>query len=256
MSRISTISFTLITLIAMLLSSCSKPPNDKLNIATAANVQFAMEELTDSFTKASGIPCEIIIGSSGKLMAQIREGAPFHVFVSADMKYPNTLFVDGLTTAKPDVYAQGTLVLWSLQDQVPSLDALRESSGKIAMANPDIAPYGRAARESLQKYGLYDEFADRLIFGESIAQTNQFILSGAVDAGFTAKSVVVSPKIKDQGTWTEIPDDSYAPIEQGVVVIRTGDGMEEKAEKFRQFLLSDEARSILEEYGYKTSARP
>jgi len=121
---------------------CSSPSSDTLYIATAANVQFAMEEIIDSFTQQTGIPCEIILGSSGKLTAQIQQGAPYDVFVSANMIYPNQLFSSGMTTSKPRVYAYGTLVLWTLKEDIePSLEILKtDTIRNIATANPQIAP--------------------------------------------------------------------------------------------------------------------
>jgi len=189
--------FLLFVLIAFCVIGCTSSEDDVLYIATAANVQFAMDDLTAMFSEETGIPCEIILGSSGKLMAQIREGAPYHVFVSADMKYPVTLFNDGLTTARPDIYANGSLVLWTLDDRLPSIEILRSGEvSKIALANPSTAPYGRAASQALEFYGMDMEVADKLVYGESISQTNQFIISGSAQVGFTAKSAPDPPRAK------------------------------------------------------------
>jgi len=211
-----------------------------------------MEEIIDSFTQQTGIPCEIILGSSGKLTAQIQQGAPYDVFVSANMIYPNQLFSSGMTTSKPRVYAYGTLVLWTLKEDIePSLEILKtDTIRNIATANPQIAPYGLAAQQCLQYYKLYDQVQGKLVFGESISQTNQFITSKTADIGFTAKSVVLSPKMKDQGTWIEIPSESYSLIEQGAAII-TRNTPNPHAQKLYDFLFSNEVLRILEAYGYQ-----
>lgn len=234
--------------------ACQTSPPQKLSIATAANMQFSMEALVEAFTQKTGFACETIISSSGKLTAQIKEGAPYDVFVSANMKYPNELFQSGLTSQAPEVYAYGQLVLWSMsQTLTPSLDNLAQPTIRhIAIANPKTAPYGIAALEVLQKQPLYSTVKDKLVYGESIAQTNQFIVSKSAELGFTAKSVVLSSKMKGQGLWIEMEDNSYTPIEQGVVLIkRQGQkSISEKAQQFYAFLFSAEAQQILENHGY------
>jgi molybdate transport system substrate-binding protein len=226
------------------------PP--KITIAVAANMQFAINELTESFTKKTGIPCETVISSSGKLTAQIREGAPFDVFISADMKYPEEIYKSGLASGPPKVYAYGKLVLWSMKEGIdPSLSVLADENIRhIAVANPKLAPYGVAAVETLRKHQLLDRVESKLVYGESIAQTNQFIITGSTEAGFTAMSVVLSPQMQGQGKWIGIDQADYPPIEQGAVVIKRMNGPVAEAEKFYDFLASEEARSILESFGY------
>ncbi|HFA48284.1 MAG TPA: molybdate ABC transporter substrate-binding protein [Bacteroidetes bacterium] len=232
------------------LVGCQATKKPALTIAAAANVQFAMQELVASFTQLTGIDCRVVSGSSGKLTAQIKEGAPYDLFVSANKKYPEELYRSGLTTAAPQVYAFGKLVLWSAHENVrPSISALADKSTQyIAMANPKTAPYGMAAVEALQYYGLIRAVEKKIVFGESISQANQFILSKTVDFGFTAKSVVLSPKVKGRGQWIEIEQPAYAPIAQGVVVFKNGKVNE--ASKFYHFLFSRQAKIILKKYGY------
>ncbi len=233
---------------------CGPDKTDTLYIATAANVQFAMEELTAEFTEFTGIQCEIIIGSSGKLMAQIREGAPFHVFVSADMKYPQTLFEDNRTTGPPIIYAKGGLVLWSLDSAVSLSIKDLEQPGikKIAMANPLTAPYGRAAMQSMNYFRTYEKVSEKLVYGESISQTNQFILSETAQIGFTARSVVLAPKMKNTGFWQDVDPISYSPIDQGIVIINSDEEHIKSAETFLKFLMSPESQEILKRFGYIT----
>ena len=246
----------LLPVVFLLLASCVNKTRDQgLTIAVAANMQFAMEEIAVAFTEETGVPCEVIIGSSGKLTAQIVEGAPFDVLVSADMKYPESLQDRGLTETDPEVYAYGSLVLWTLEDNLElSLSSLkREEVGHIALANPKTAPYGVAAEDVLRHYGMYEDLKDKLVFGESIAQTNQFIISGAAEAGFTALSVVRSPQMQGRGQWL-IPDPaSYEPISQGMVVIRREGGNTKSGIAFRNFVLAERAKEILAKFGYFTN---
>lgn len=247
-------TFLLILPVVLLLAGCSSGGEGKLLVATAANVQFVMEELSEAFTEETGVPVEIIYGSSGKLSAQIMEGAPFDVLVSADMIYPQELHKAGKAIAPPKIYAYGTLVLWTLEENFsPELNMLAEPAVKnIAIANPKNAPYGVAAVEALKFYGLYPLVKDRLVYGESVSQTSQFIMTRNASVGITAKSVVVSPKLKNRGKWKDIPEESYEPIRQGVVIIKNERDNMKDAEKFYNFLFSEKARNILLNYGYNS----
>lgn len=242
-----------IGLLSILLFSCGQKEKAKLTIATAANVQFAMKELVELFTQEEGIPANIVISSSGQLTAQIKQGAPFDLFVSANMKYPEELYRSGFTTGAPAVYAYGKLVLWTAEEAInPSIDSLDSPSiNHIALANPKNAPYGQAGVEVLQHYQVFDKVASKLVYGESISQTNQFIVSGAAEIGFTAKSVVVSPTLVEKGKWIEIDQNTYTPIAQGVVIIKKDDQIITEAEKFYSFLFSQKAKAVLEKYGYQ-----
>ncbi|MEN7551731.1 molybdate ABC transporter substrate-binding protein [Rapidithrix thailandica] len=222
-------------------------------IATAANMQFAMQELTGQFTKSTGIDCEVVISSSGKLTAQIKEGAPYDVFVSANRKYPDELYKSGLAREPTKIYAYGKLVLWSMFKEItPSVESLSsEMIEHIALANPKTAPYGVAAIEVLKHYQLSDKLEGKLVYGESIAQTNQFIISKSAELGFTAMSVVLSPDMQGKGHWVALEEGIYTPIEQGVVVIQREKAVDTaQAQKFYEFLFSKEARQILESFGY------
>lgn len=243
--------FLIIIVGVLMLSACHKTEESKLNIAVAANMQFAMKELVNEYEALSGVECQLIISSSGKLTAQIREGAPYDIFVSANMKYPQDLFDAGFTTSKPEVYAYGNLVLWSKTDDMSlSLDSLNNKMlHHIALANPKMAPYGMAAQEVLENLGLYESLEDKLVFGESIAQCNQFIISKSAEMGFTAKSVVFSQNAKDQGHWIDIDPSLYTPIAQGAVIIKQSE-LQPEAKAFYEFLFSEKAAVILKEFGY------
>jgi len=229
----------------------------EITVAGAANVQFTLEDLKAEFTKETGISVKTVIGSSGKLTSQIENGAPFDVFLSADMKYPTQLYKDGFSSATPKVYAYGVLVLWTMKDQDLSqgIHVLSDARiGKIAVANPEVAPYGCQAVNALKFYKLYDQVQKKLVFGESISQANQFITTGAADLGFTAKSIVVAPNMKDKGKWIEVDPRSYKPIAQGVIVLKYEQQNHSKeALGFYNFLFSAPAQEILKKYGYHLS---
>lgn len=231
---------------------CGTRDSRKLIIATSANMQYPMKDLVSTFTKDTGIECETIISSSGILTAQIREGAPFDVFVSADMKYPSELFRDGFTRKPPEVYAYGKLVLWTLNKKLdPSIELLTtEGIRHIALANPRTAPYGTAAVEVLKNTHIYETIKNKLVYGESISQTSQFIVSGAAEIGFTAKSVVVSPETVEKGNWIDVNAQLYTPIAQGMVILKNSKKRITEAETFQDFLFSEQGKEILNKFGY------
>jgi len=227
----------------------------KLRIAVAANAQFVANVLANEFKKQTSIDAKLVVSSSGKLTAQIEQGAPFDVFLSADMKYPQELFAKQLTTGKPEIYAYGTLVMWSKKEinLAKGLNALNQPFIKrIAIANAALAPYGEAAEQALEHTGLLAQLKPKLVYGESIAQVNQYLLTGAVDVAFTAKSIVLDPAQKDKGNWKEIDAKLYKPIAQGVVVLKASNGENLKqANRFYKFLFSAKAKQIFKQYGYR-----
>ena len=229
--------------------------NGKLSIAVAANMQFAMQEISKTFTEQTGIKCDLVISSSGKLTAQIKEGAPFDVFVSADMKYPTELFNTGFAVGQPKIYAYGKLVMWSMIESIKtSINSLtNQSINHIAIADPKTAPYGEAAVAALKHYGIYENVKDKLVYGESISQTNQFIISKSAQVGFTAKSVVLSPEMKDKGQWIDVDENSYSAIAQGVIIIKRKNSPEDNAKNFYNFLFSVDVKKILENFGYSVN---
>jgi len=252
-SSLNLLKINSILIAILLLFSCQNNNTDKLRIATAANMQFVMTDLLVAFTAQTGIATEMIVGSSGKLTAQIKEGAPYDVFVSADMKYPKALYEAQLTTKTPEIYAYGKLVLWSNNiDIKPSLSILSTDSVEyIAMANPKIAPYGKAAMEVLEYYNLVDSVNAKLVYGESIAQCNQFILTQAAEIGFTAQSTLFSTQLRNSKNWVYIDEKSYQSIEQGIVILKQRRDFLEQANVFYDFLFSEKAQQILKQYGYE-----
>ncbi|MFH2033901.1 MAG: molybdate ABC transporter substrate-binding protein [Candidatus Margulisiibacteriota bacterium] len=225
----------------------------EIKVAVAANLLFPFEEIKAAFEKETGDKVTCIMSSSGKLTAQIENGAPFDVFLSADMKYPNNLFKSGSAVTKPKPYAYGVLVLWTFNeiDLSKGIDTIKgKSIKKIALADPKTAPYGEQTIKVLAHFGLYDELKDKLVYGESLPQVNQFLETKAADIGFTAKSVVLAPKVKGKGKWIEVDPDSYLPIAQGAVILKRAKN-NELAKAFYDFIFSEKAREIFSKYGYK-----
>ncbi|MBG9375720.1 molybdate ABC transporter substrate-binding protein [Panacibacter sp. DH6] len=249
------ISRSVIATICMVLTTGILCAQQKVTIAVAANMQYPMNTLKAKFEAQTNIKLEIILSSSGKLTQQIQEGAPYDIFISADTSYPLALYRKGFSTAPPKVYAKGLLVLWSAKQGLkPAGDMkilLGQGIKKIAVANPKTAPYGVAAEQVLKYYRLYDAVKDKLVFGESITQTNQFITSQSADIGFTAKSVVLSPEMKNRGSWADVDLKAYAPIEQAAVMLKHGEQTNKPAvQKFYEYLYSKTAKDILQSFGY------
>jgi molybdate transport system substrate-binding protein len=247
--------FKTITLTLALLSIQSLACAETLTVAVAANVKFAFDDLAARFKQETGIAIQPIYSSSGKITAQVKEGAPYDVFLSADMEFPAKLYQSGQAVTAPKVYAYGKVVLWTLNDKLDlgkGLSVLSDSGvKKIAVANPKVAPYGEEALKALDKLGLKAAIGPKLVYAENIAQVVQFVDSGNVDAGLTAKSLVTAPENAGRGKWIDVPADAYTPIAQGVVILRHGQAEHgEAARKFYGFLYSAKARAILEKFHY------
>lgn len=226
----------------------------KVLVAVAANAQYAMKEIEMQYEKETGKQIELIIGSSGKLTAQIKEGAPFDIFLSADMEYPQALYKEGLTTSEPKIYSYGSLVLWTLKEfDLLDVNAILLPEVKtIAIANPKLAPYGEAAINVMKYYKLYEKVKSKLVYGESISQVSQYLTSKAADISFTAKSVVLSPKMKGNGKWINLDAKSYTPIAQGAVLLKSSlERNKLEAEQFYNYLYSEKAKKIFIKYGYQ-----
>jgi len=250
-----------VVLITLLLTNCqpdSGPAADGPNtlvVATAANVQFAMTELEKAFEARSDYQIDPVVSSTGKLTVQIKQGAPYDLLIAANRKYPESLIASGDAQGPVRIYALGSLVLWTTRDLLIGLgmsllDELAPKD-KIAVANPENAPYGTESIRALRARGQLDRLQSQLIYGESIAQTNQYIVSGAAAVGFTARSVVLSPNMEEKGQWITVPDNLYEPIQQGVVATSYGvENHPEAVQAFLEFLFSAEAQTIFRNYGY------
>lgn len=242
------------TLLAILLM-CASLYGQGINIAAAANVSYAMEELIKEFYRIyPDTKVRVTIGGSGKLTAQIKNGAPYQLFMSANMKYPEALYAEGIAVTKPVVYAQGALAYFSAKarDFSKGIDIVKCASvKKIAVANPRLAPYGKAAIEAMKHGGVYESVKKKFVYGESVSQTLSYALSAA-DMGFVAKSLLYSPKMaafKKGINYEDVDSALYTPINQGIVILKNGE-KSSAVEAFYKFILSEKAKEILQEYGY------
>jgi len=224
-----------------------------ITIAVAANVSYAINDLKKEFNKTyPNINVKIVLGSSGKLTAQIKYGAPYELFMSANMKYPNALHVDKIAITKPRVYAKGSLAILSTKKRdFSSIKKLLKSKEirKIAIANPKTAPYGKATFEALKNAHILEEIKSKFVYGESISQTVTYTVS-ATDIGFIAKSSLYSSKMKrfkKDANWKSLDTKLYTPINQGIVLLKNSSI---EAKYFYDFILSDKAENIFQKYGY------
>jgi molybdate transport system substrate-binding protein len=237
--------------LCLLSAACARRPEPhKLAIAAAADLNFALEEVSREFRAAHpDVDLAIAYGSSGNFYAQIRNQAPFDIFLSADVEYPRKLVQDGIGARDSlFVYAVGRIVVWvAAASPLDPATALRAASVRhVAIANPQHAPYGRAAEAALRSLGVYDSVAGKLVLGENIAQTLEFVQSGAADVGMVALSLALAPPVRAQGRYWEVPGAAYPKIEQGGVIVKDS----KAAREFRSFLLGAGARRILKEYGF------
>ena len=242
-----------------LLAGAQTPSPVSVKVAAAADLKFAMQDLAAQFEKKTGTKIDVTYGSSGSFFAQLQNGAPFDVFFSADLEYATKL--DAAMLAEPGTlceYAVGRLVLWApadskvdiTKDQWKSL--LDAGVDKIAIANPAHAPYGKAAVAALQSAGIYDQVKSKLVYGENISQTAQFVQSGNAQLGLLALSLVVAPAMKNGRTWI-VPSTDYPPIEQGAVVLRSSQN-KAAARGFLDFVRGSEGSAMLQQYGFTVPA--
>ena len=230
---------------------------ETVNVAAASDLNFAIQEIIQRFEHDTGNKVRLTLGSSGNFYAQILNGAPFDVFLSADMDYPSQLEKKGLTVSGSIfVYGIGRLALWVPNRSRLDLDTagmralLDDSVKKIAIANPSHAPYGRAAIASLQQEKIYDRVKARLVLGENISQAAQFVQSGAADVGIIALSIASSAPMRESGHHWIIPENTYPRLEQGAVLLKRA-GPAGKA--FHEWLRGSDARGIFQKYGFGKS---
>lgn len=226
-----------------------------LHLAAASDLVFCLEELNAQFSRQEPhVSLKVTLGSSGNFHAQIVHGAPYDVYLSADLDYPRKLIAAGHAVADSlQLYAIGRIVLWTTREDLELSRGLAVVSAKsvrrFAIANPDHAPYGRAAREALLAAGIWEAARRKIVLGENISQTAQFIQSANADAGIVALSLVSSPRLKQVGTYVEIPADMHRPLEQGAVITRRG-AANPFAGRYLAFLRSAEARAIFDRHGF------
>ena len=227
----------------------------ELKVAAASDLTFAFKDVAARFQDQTGNRVRLTYGSSGNYFAQIQNGAPFDLFFSADLNYPKKLETAGLI--EPGTiyeYASGKLVMW-----VPNSSKLDLSRGlaalldprirKIAIANPEHAPYGSAAVAAMRNAGIYDDVKGKLVLGENISQTAQFVQSGNADVGILALSLALAPAMKDSGRFVEIPTTEYPPLIQAAVILKSSLN-KEAAKQFLKFLKEPGTVALMERYGF------
>jgi len=231
----------------------------ELHVAAAADLNFALPEVAKAFEAQTGTKVLLSFGSSGNLFAQIQSGAPFDVFCSADMEYPRKLALGGQALPRTfQQYASGRLVLWVRNDSKLNFERdgikalLDPSIKKIAVANPEHAPYGRAAVAALRKAGLYDQVKEKLVLGENVSQTAQFVTSGNADVGLISLSLAQAGDLQKQGRFWKVPSDIAESLPQGVIVLKQS-ASPEMANRFVDFFACGAGQKILARYGFEIS---
>lgn len=229
----------------------------ELNIAAASDLMFAMDNLVAEFqTNHPATTVTVTYGSSGNFYAQLQNGAPFDLYFSADIEYPRKLAAAGhVLDTNVFLYAVGRIVVWTPTHSPVNAETLGIQSllaptvKKIAIANPRHAPYGAAAVAAMKSLKVYDQVETKLVHGENIAQTAQFVQSGAADVGIIALPLAVAPKMRDAGRYWEIPPDAYPRMEQGGIILKwTKDA--DAARTFRNFVLGEQGRAVLNRHGF------
>ncbi|MCF6240347.1 MAG: molybdate ABC transporter substrate-binding protein [Bacteroidales bacterium] len=250
-------AFTLLVLFSFFISSCKtdrkKTPNT-VTVAAAANLRYALDNINKAFEKKTGIKIEMSTASSGKLTAQIQNGAPYELFLSANKKYPDYLYENGFALTEPKRICRGILVLWTTKDipieqSLNNLCSLKIKS--LAIANPQNAPFGMAALETLKSLNVYKCFKSKIIYTENVSQISQYVVNQNADIGFTSKSIVLSTQLKAKGKWIRLADTLYKPINEYVILTKNA-ANKKNAKSYYQFLFSEEAQKIFKENGYET----
>lgn len=239
----------------LLLLIGSASAQEQLGVAAASDLQSVMQEIAARFEKTTGQHVNLSFGSSGNFFAQIQNGAPFDLFFSADIEYPRKLEAADLTApGSLYQYATGKIVLWTSKnsgiDVSRGFSVLADSAvKKLAVANPAHAPYGRAAQAALRNSGLWDKVTSKLVLGENISQTAQFVQSGNADVGIIALSLALSPAMRGQGKYFVIPQQLYPPLQQAGVILSHSQHLK-LANRFMDFLKTPEVKSLLKQYGF------
>lgn len=224
-----------------------------ITIAAAADLKFAMDDIVTAFKQTHPTDTvQVVYGSSGQFYTQIRQGAPFDLYFAADIAYPQALAKAGLAASVPTRYATGRIVLWSATVDASKLslqDLVKPAFDRIAIANPDHAPYGKRAVQALHASGVWDRVEHKLVYGENIAQTAQFVQTGNARIGIIALSLAMNPAFASHGGYALIPARLHEPLEQGFVITRRAAG-NPLALAFAHFIDSPPAQAILQRYGF------
>lgn len=242
---------TSLLLVWMLLTSAAHA--EKITIAAAADLKFAMDEIVMQFKKSnSDAGIDVVYGSSGKFHTQIQQGAPFDLFFSADIGFPRDLAKLGLAASEVRPYALGRIVLWSANLDASKMTLQNLTDPKIvriAIANPRHAPYGKRAEEALRAAGLWDKVESKLVYGDNIAHTAQLVQTGNAQVGILALSLAMSPEMKKQGGYWLIPSNLHEPLEQGFIITQRARN-NALAKRFAEEMASESVRMVMNRYGF------
>lgn len=226
---------------------------DKIMVAAAADLKFALDEIVTAFqAREPGHEVEVVYGSSGKFHTQIQQGAPYDLYFSADIAYPRALAQAGFAASPVQPYAVGRLVLWSATRDARQLRLSHLTDPKItriAIANPKHAPYGQRAVEALRAAGVWSQIEPKLVYGDNIAQTAQFVQTGNAQVGIIALALAVNPTLSRQGGYWLIPDHLHSPLAQGFVITKRAKGSA-LAQRFADHMRSPQARAVMSRYGF------
>lgn len=226
---------------------------EKVTVAAAADLKFAMDEIVATFKKANPADeVQVIYGSSGKFHTQIQQGAPYDLYFSADIAFPRELVKAGFAASEVRPYAFGRIVLWSanLDASKMTLESLLDPKiARVAIANPKHAPYGKRAEEALRASGLWEKVEPKLVYGENIAHTAQFVQTGNAQVGIIALALAVNPELAKRGGYWLIPDNLHEPLEQGFIITKRAEGSA-LARRFADYMGSKPARAVMTKYGF------
>ncbi|MGE0378532.1 MAG: molybdate ABC transporter substrate-binding protein [Planctomycetaceae bacterium] len=239
------------------IAETTTPVRSVVSVAAAADLKYALDDLTVEFARSHPqIEVRPTYGSSGNFYAQLSNKAPFDIYFSADIDYPRKLIEQGHADKETEfLYAVGQIVVWVRNESLLDVESLgvralvEPGVRKVAIANPQHAPYGRAAEAALKQLGVYEQVQDRLVLGENIAQTAQFVESGAADVGVIALSLAMAPALREQGRYWIVPLGAYPRLEQGGAIL-TWAKDREATDALRTFVIGDAGRAILRRYGF------
>ena len=225
----------------------------KITVAAAADLKFAMDEIVTTFKQANpGNEVDVIYGSSGKFHTQIQQGAPYDLYFSADIAFPRELVKAGFAASEATSYAFGRIVLWSASQDASKMTLASLTDPKIArvaIANPKHAPYGKRAEEALRASGLWEKVEPKLVYGENIAHTAQFVQTGNAQVGIIALALAVNPELANKGGYWLIPENLHEPLEQGYIITKRAEG-NALAKRFADYMGSKPARAVMTRYGF------
>jgi molybdate transport system substrate-binding protein len=253
MREVGRFAMKLLIFACLFLAGQAAHAEEQITIAAAADLKFALDEIIVLFKRThSAAQIAVIYGSSGNFSTQILQGAPYDIYFSADIAYPRVLKAEGYASAEVQTYGIGRIALWSASRDASKMtisDLADPSIHKIAIANPRHAPYGKRAEEALKAAGVWEKVESKLVYGENIAQTVQYVQSGNAQVGIIALSLALNPELAKQGGYALISDKLHAPLEQGYIITRrAADNV--LAREFARFMSGRESRAIMIRYGF------